>query len=45
MSGAAEGLDALCLALGHRFAKPELVVRALSHASLAGEESYERLEF
>ncbi len=45
MSEAAEGLDSLCLALGHRFAKPELVVRALSHASLAGEESYERLEF
>jgi ribonuclease-3 len=36
--------------LGHRFARPELLVRALTHPSAAhrrgaGEDSYERLEF
>ncbi|MFQ5773311.1 MAG: ribonuclease III [Kiloniellaceae bacterium] len=47
---AAADWDALGARLGHRFARPELLVQALTHPSAAsrggaGEESYERLEF
>lgn len=38
-------LDELCGALGHRFADRGLLIRALSHSSSAGNNSYERLEF
>ena len=40
-------LDALQVLLGHRFANPELLRRALTHASTAarGAGTYERLEF
>jgi ribonuclease-3 len=31
--------------LGHRFSNRGLLIRALSHSSVAGPESYERLEF
>ena len=48
----AAGLDALAGRLGHRFARPELLVQALTHASAVhangargGTETYERLEF
>jgi ribonuclease-3 len=42
-------LDDLMAVLGHRFAAPELLERALSHSSASGDRaapmSYERLEF
>lgn len=42
-----DNLDAVQRILGHRFADPALLVRALTHASVAGtrQESNERLEF
>jgi ribonuclease-3 len=42
-----DSLDAVQTILGHRFADPALLVRALTHASVAGsrQESNERLEF
>jgi ribonuclease-3 len=41
------GLEALQVALGHDFASPELLERALTHASTvaAGLHTYQRLEF
>lgn len=42
-SGAA--IEELFGALGHRFADRGLLIRALSHSSVAGANSYERLEF
>ena len=41
---AASSIDALEEGLGHRFGRPELLTRALSHASI-GAQSNERLEF
>jgi ribonuclease III len=35
----------LTAALGHDFARPELLDQALTHPSVAGDPSYERLEF
>lgn len=48
--GPAEDPAALAERLGHRFARPELLVRALTHPSAAKQrgardDSYERLEF
>ncbi len=48
--GPAEDPAALAERLGHRFARPELLVRALTHPSAAQhrgarDDSYERLEF
>lgn len=40
-----DALEALQQRLGHCFAELELLDRALTHASTAGEASYERLEF
>jgi len=40
-----QGFEQLCAALGHSFSEPTLLVRALSHSSVAGSKSYERLEF
>lgn len=42
-----DNLDAVQTILGHRFGDPALLVRALTHASVAGsrQESNERLEF
>lgn len=45
MSRADQGIERLCAALGHTFSDPALLARALSHSSLAGAKSYERLEF
>jgi len=36
---------ALAAALGHEFARPELLEQALTHSSTAGKVTYERLEF
>lgn len=43
----AENLDHVQTIIGHRFVDPELLVRALTHASVAGsrQESNERMEF
>jgi len=38
-------LDALEQKLGHRFSDPELLQRALTHASANAARSNERLEF
>lgn len=40
-----DSIEKLCGALGHRFTDRGLLIRALSHSSVAGLESYERLEF
>lgn len=40
-----QDLKPLYAALGHSFSNPALLVRALSHSSVAGAQSYERLEF
>ncbi len=49
-AAAAEDPALLAAALGHRFRRPEFLVRALTHSSAArrhggGDDSYERLEF
>ena len=40
-----DDVEALEHALGHRFDDPDLLRRALTHASAQGDTSYERLEF
>ncbi|MEL0143835.1 MAG: ribonuclease III domain-containing protein, partial [Alphaproteobacteria bacterium] len=40
-----QSLGPLCTVLGHSFSNPTLLLRALSHSSVAGPKSYERLEF
>ncbi len=47
MSGADDRLDLLAERLGHRFARPELLREALTHASAgtAAARDYQRLEF
>ncbi|MBO6784332.1 MAG: ribonuclease III [Alphaproteobacteria bacterium] len=45
MSAHAVSYDDLYRALGHRFAEPALLTRALRHSSVDSDASYERLEF
>jgi len=45
MTDGNQDLRPLCAMLGHSFSNPSLLVRALSHSSVAGPKSYERLEF
>lgn len=45
MTRADPNIGPLCVALGHSFSDPALLIRALSHSSVAGPNSYERLEF
>lgn len=40
-----DGAGDLAARLGHRFADPDLLERALTHASVQGGETYQRLEF
>ena len=40
-----KGTQPLASALGHDFARPELLEQALTHPSAAGKTTYERLEF
>jgi len=40
-----KGTQPLASALGHHFARPELLEQALTHPSAAGKTTYERLEF
>lgn len=42
---ARRGIEELFGTLGHRFSDRGLLIRALSHSSMAGPNSYERLEF
>ncbi len=44
-AGGADHSGALEAALGHRFSDPALLRQALTHRSLEGKPSYERLEF